>query len=65
MTDDLRSRVRALTRDQKLALLARAAVRERTAREARVVSSDGGAVLRVPTGGKPLMFFISADDLAL
>lgn len=64
-SNSARDRVRSLTYDQKLRLLALAAAREREAREARVTSPDAnGLVVRVP-GPTPLLFFLSAEDLAL
>lgn len=69
MSPDLAARVRNLTREQKLAVLARAAEIERDRRDAETrgpAANDGSRVVRVPgPSGRPLAYRLSVDDLAL
>lgn len=65
---DAYARVARLSRDEKLALLAAAAERERRRRLGRLESPppDGSRVLRVPTGdGGTAVFLLSPDDVNL
>lgn len=68
MSDPILERLRALTREEKLAIFAEGV--EKT-RERRVLStaaqpSDGSKVIRLRlSGGRSLAYRLSADDLAL